>query len=212
MNKDVCQFYVVLGDSSFVAPNDLNVYINATNIIDYKMIQDEIFRVYKEKAKQGVSVGSEIIFLVGGISDSEKANDIITKLRLNGKIQVIRKIEPEVKKEDTEDKEKIKKTVPEEMPKLEVKEEKQDVGMNVLTEKKEETKEELFGKLDSKYNELEENKQPDNVYRRDFDSNNYSGYIGKPIKEKEKFGKLPLIIFIISLLLFIGSVVLLFVL
>ena len=99
MNKDKCQFYVVIGDSSFVAPVDNNVYINATNKPDYKMIQDEIFRLYKEKAKLGISVGSEIIFLVGSISDSEKASDIINKLRLNGKIQVMRRIEPEIKKE-----------------------------------------------------------------------------------------------------------------
>ena len=77
---------------------------------------------------------------------------------------------------------------------------------------KEEVKEEVKIVQEESLNKVEENKQPDNVYKRDFESNNYSGYIGKPIKEKEKFSKLPLIIFIISLLLFVSSVVLLFVL
>ena len=174
MNKDVCQFYVVLGDSSFVAPNDSNVYINATNVSDYKIIQDEIFRIYKEKAKLGIGVASEIIFLVGGISDSEKAKDIITKLRLNGKIEVIKR---EVPKKNIEENGEI------------VNEDNMDnFEWNPVKEK---VKEEV---------------------KMDFESNNYSGYIGKPIKEKEKFSKLPLIIFIISLLLFVSSVVLLFVL
>ena len=39
-----------------------------------------------------------------------------------------------------------------------------------------------------------------------------NGYIGKPIEKKDKLAKLPIIIFIISLLLFIASIVLLFVL
>lgn len=196
MNKDVCQFYVVLGDSSFVAPNDNNVYINATNIIDYKMIQDEIFKVYKEKAKLGFSVASEIIFLVGGISDSEKAKDIITKLRLNGKIEVMKRETP---KKNTEEKKEV--IVPPSIENIE------------MTPLKDEVKEEVKKVEDESLNKVEENKQPDNVYRRDFESNNYSGYVGMPIKkEKEKSSKLPLIIFIISLLLFIGSVVLLFVL
>lgn len=201
MKKDVCQFYVVLGDSSFVAPNDNNVYINATSIIDYKMIQDEIFRVYKEKAKQGFNVASEIIFLISGISDSEKANDIINKLRLNGKIEVIRR---EVPKRVVAEKKEI--VIPPVRENFEVVSLKDDAKEEI---KKEETKQVVSEKV----NKVEENKQPDNVYRRDFDSNNYSGYVGKPIKEKEKgSSKLPLIIFIISLLLFIGSVVLLFVL
>lgn len=196
MNKDVCQFYVVLGDSSFVAPNDNNVYINATNIIDYKIIQDEIFKVYKEKAKLGFSVASEIIFLVGGISDSEKAKDIITKLRLNGKIEVIKREAP---KKNIEEKKEV--IVPPSIENIE------------MTPLKEEVKEEVKKVEDESLNKVEENKQPDNVYRRDFESNNYSGYVGMPIKkEKEKSSKLPLIIFIISLLLFIGSVVLLFIL
>ena len=195
MNKDVCQFYVVLGDSSFVAPNDSNVYINATNVSDYKIIQDEIFRIYKEKAKLGIGVAGEIIFLVGGISDSEKAKDIITKLRLNGKIEVIKR----------------------EVPKKNIEENREIVNQHNIDNfevnpLKEEVKEEVKIVQEESLNKVEENKQPDNVYKRDFESNNYSGYIGKPIKEKEKFSKLPLIIFIISLLLFVSSVVLLFVL
>ena len=46
MNKDICQFYVVVGDSNFIVPSDNNVYINATNVNDYKLIQDEIFKIY----------------------------------------------------------------------------------------------------------------------------------------------------------------------
>ena len=195
MNKDVCQFYVVLGDSSFVAPNDSNVYINATNVSDYKIIQDEVFRIYKEKAKLGIGVAGEIIFLVGGISDSEKAKDIITKLRLNGKIEVIKR----------------------EVPKKNIEENREIVNQHnidnfEINPLKEKVKEEVKIVQEESLNKVEENKQPDNVYKRDFESNNYSGYIGKPIKEKEKSSKLPLIIFIISLLLFVSSVVLLFVL
>ena len=195
MNKDVCQFYVVLGDSSFVAPNNSNVYINATNVSDYKIIQDEIFRIYKEKAKLGIGVAGEIIFLVGGISDSEKAKDIITKLRLNGKIEVIKR---EVTKKNIEENREIVN--------------QHNIDNFEVNPLKEEVKEEVKIVQEESLNKVEENKQPDNVYKRDFESNNYSGYIGKPIKEKEKFSKLPLIIFIISLLLFVSSVVLLFVL
>lgn len=207
MNKDICQFYIVVGDSSFMPPKDNNVYINATNIVDYKIIQDEIFRLYKEKAKQGITVGSEIIFLVGGISDSEKANEIISKLRLKGKIQVIGRTRPKevikkseeikpkeeiIKSEETKKEEKI-------IPPPPIRE-----NFEISSKKEIVTKEEKLA-----FPDLEEVKQPSNVYRRDFETNNYSGYIGKPIEKKNKLGKLPLIIFIISLLIFVGSLILL---
>ena len=207
MNKEICQFYVVVGDSSFIAPKDNNVYINATNLSDYKIIQDEIFKEYKEKAKSGINVGSEIIFLVGGISDSEKANDIISKLRLKGKIQVIGRTK----------KEEVVKNVILDKPQEEVKEPEPTPppvreNFEILDKDVADKKEEIPKKEEDINLNLEENKQPDNVYRRDFESTNYNGYIGKPIEKKDKFGKLPLIIFIISLLLFICSIILLFVL
>ena len=207
MNKDICQFYVVVGDNSFIAPVDNNVYINATNVDDYKLIQDKIFKLYKEKAKLGVVVGGEIIFLVGGISDSEKANDIMSKLRLNGKVQIIKKEKKKALKEEiieipNIEKEKViekeEKVVP--PPIRENFEVSENVGVDLsITKDKKDINEEV-------------NKQPDNVYKRDFESNNYNGYIGKPTYKKDKVGKWPLILFIISLLLFIGSVILLFVL
>lgn len=202
MNKDICQFYVVVGDSNFIVPSDNNVYINATNVNDYKLIQDEIFKIYKEKAKLGVKVGSEIIFLVDSISDSEKANDIISKLRLNGKIQVIRK---EKREEFTMEKsnDKLEKVKSNEITPPPVR----DV-FEVLDE--------IPEKIDNKNDKVEETEEAtrkaDNIYKRDFETTNYSGYIGRPIENKDKGGKWPLIIFIISLLLFISSVVLLFVL
>ena len=202
MNKDICQFYVVVGDSNFIVPSDNNVYINATNVNDYKLIQDEIFKIYKEKAKLGVKVGSEIIFLVDSISDSEKANDIISKLRLNGKIQVMRK---EKREEFTMEKsnDKLEKVKSNEITPPPVR----DV-FEVLDE--------IPEKIDNKNDKVEETEEAtrkaDNIYKRDFETTNYSGYIGRPIENKDKGGKWPLIIFIISLLLFISSVVLLFVL
>lgn len=199
MNKDICQFYVVVGDSNFIVPSDNNVYINATNVNDYKLIQDEIFKIYKEKAKLGVKVGSEIIFLVDSISDSEKANDIISKLRLNGKIQVMRK---EKREEFTMEKsnDKLEKVKSNEITPPPVR----DV-FEVLDE--------IPKEIDKKEEKLQEEiKKADNIYKRDFETTNYSGYIGRPIENKDKGGKWPLIIFIISLLLFISSVVLLFVL
>lgn len=205
MNKDICQFYVVVGDSSFVPPVDNNVYINVTNVTDYKVIQDEIFRMYKEKAKLGISVGSEIIFLVGGISDSDKAHDIINKLRLNGKIQVIKRVDNSKPIEREETKEEEKKEV---LEKLGISKEKVD-KLNDLDEKLDYKNENNINNEEIKE---DSSKMPDNVYRRDFENTSYSGYIGKPIGKKDKVNKLPLIIFIISLLLFICSVVLLFVL
>ena len=202
MNKDICQFYVVVGDSNFIVPSDNNVYINATNVNDYKLIQDEIFKIYKEKAKLGVKVGSEIIFLVDSISDSEKANDIISKLRLNGKIQVMRK---EKREEFTMEKsnDKLEKVKSNEITPPPVR----DV-FEVLDE--------IPEKIDNKNDKVEETEEvtrkADNIYKWDFETTNYSGYIGRPIENKDKGGKWPLIIFIISLLLFISSVVLLFVL
>lgn len=202
MNKDICQFYVVVGDSNFIVPSDNNVYINATNVNDYKLIQDEIFKIYKEKAKLGVKVGSEIIFLIDSISDSEKANDIISKLRLNGKIQVMRK---EKREEFTMEKsnDKLEKVKSNEITPPPVR----DV-FEVLDE--------IPEKIDNKNDKVEETEEvtrkADNIYKRDFETTNYSGYIGRPIENKDKGGKWPLIIFIISLLLFISSVVLLFVL
>lgn len=202
MSKDICQFYVVVGDSNFIVPSDNNVYINATNVNDYKLIQDEIFKIYKEKAKLGVKVGSEIIFLVDSISDSEKANDIISKLRLNGKIQVMRK---EKREEFTMEKsnDKLEKVKSNEITPPPVR----DI-FEVLDE--------IPEKIDNKNDKVEETEEAtrkaDNIYKRDFETTNYSGYIGRPIENKDKGGKWPLIIFIISLLLFISSVVLLFVL
>lgn len=200
MNKDICQFYVVVGDSNFIVPSDNNVYINATNVNDYKLIQDEIFKIYKEKAKLGVKVGSEIIFLVDSISDSEKANDIISKLRLNGKIQVIRKEKREEftmeKSNDKLEKVKSNEIIP--PPVRDVFEVLDEIPEKIDNNKVEETE--------------EVTRKADNIYKRDFETTNYSGYIGRPIENKDKGGKWPLIIFIISLLLFISSVVLLFVL
>lgn len=188
MNNNICQFYIVIGDKDFVSPDNVNVYINATDVTDMKVIQDEIFRLYKEKAKTGVSVGSEIIFLVGSISDSNKANEIIKRLRLNGKIEVMNKVEV---------KEEIKE------------EEKKEVSNDTLnTDKLEE-----LAVIDKEELEVEDDLtdiKPANVYKKELDSN-YSGYIGKPIEKKDKFGKLPIIFFIISLILFIVSVVMLIV-
>lgn len=198
MNSNICQFYIVIGDKDFVSPDNVNVYINATDVTDLKIIQDEIFRLYKEKAKTGVKVGSEIIFLVGGISDSDKANEIIKRLRLNGRIEVIKKNEIVVEKTVKQQEENIK----------------------ILEEKLEEKKLEEIN-IEKEFISLENDKinslsdeiidiKPDNVYKKELD-NNYNGYIGKPIDKKDKFGKLPIIFFIVSLILFIGSIVLLFV-
>ena len=75
---------------------------------------------------------------------------------------------------------------------------------------------EIPEKIDNKNDKVEETEEvtrkADYIYKRDFETTNYSGYIGIPIENKDKGGKWPLIIFIISLLLFISSVVLLFVL
>ena len=196
MNSNMCQFYIVIGEKDFVIPNDFNVYINATDVTDLKVIQDEIFRLYKEKAKAGFKVSGEIIFLVGGISDSEKANEIIRKLRLNGRIEVIEKNEVKLEKHEK---------IPEEN--IKVLEEKNIQDKDLIDIEKEnivfnEVKEDVFEQDNIEV-------KPDNVYKRELDSN-YNGYIGKPIEKKDKLGKLPVIFFIVSLFLFIGSIILLF--
>lgn len=222
MSNNICQFYVIIGDSMFRGYNDGNVYINITTKYDYKEIQDEIFRVYKEKAKLGIKVASEIVFLVGGISDSERAKDVINKLRLKGRIEVIKR---EEKKQLVEKKEDDKIPERELVEKKEVRAEFPQTPVMppvredfLVVENKVDNvieKERNFLDIDKKEEKVDntnEVKLPDNVYKRDIEFSNYNSYIGKPIDKKEKLNKLPLIIFIISLILFVGSVVLLFVL
>lgn len=197
-NNLICQFYVILGNRTFVPPVNNNVYINATDIHDIKELSDKILNSYKEKAKLGIKVGSEIIFLIPNEKYRTYTEDVIKKLKVNGKIELMApKVIPQ--KQLT-----IKPTpTPSAPPSKEIKEKKEEVSLKTSAEatlKKEEK---------DKTNLKETEKTPiyhptDNIYRGTVDSTTYNNF-----QKPKKSNKVAIIIFIISLIFFIVSLILL---
>lgn len=213
MNNNLCQFYVVFGNKNFESSNN-KVYINANNINNLKELSDKIISTYKEKAKLGFKVGSEIIFLIPNEKYRQKTEEIIKQLKVNGKIEVM---EP-IKSKTPETFSGPLPPPPLEMKVSEKKEEKTieinafPQKLNKIEEKNITSEENLNTKEENKAIEKkEEDKTPvyqpnDNIYRGTIDSTTYTNF-NKPKKKNN----LALIIFIISLIFFIISLILLFV-
>lgn len=197
-----CQFYIIFGLKNFNIPQNNNVYIDATNITNIKDLSKTILDNYKEKAKQGNKVGSEIIFIIPDEKYRLKTESLIKELKVNGKVEIYK----------SEKKEEPNKIQP-----------KPEIEKEINIEKKEPTKilkEDNFintiKKETNQKNKIEPEgmKQPEkisvyqpetNVYKGTVDSNIYNTF-NKP----KKTNKAPIIIFIISLIFFITSLVLLF--
>lgn len=91
MGQDVfCQFYIVLGNREFRAPNDGNVYINATGVLDNDLIKLAIYRAYSKKNNENIKVGSEIIFLIPSMEFQTRCQEIVLGLDIKrSKIQIL---------------------------------------------------------------------------------------------------------------------------
>ena len=206
MNNNICQFYVLFGNRNFKPPQNNDVYINATDIYELKDLSAKIMETYKEKAKAGFKVGSEIIFLIPNEKYRPHTEDIIKKLKVNGKVEVMA---PNPKKEIQN----LKAIMPTLQPKPEVKPEPvitEEVNVEPKTEvpviPKQEIKEEILEQKQEVSEPHQDEKTPvfhpeTNVYRGSIDNNSF--------KKKKKTNKLPVIIFIISLIFFIASLLLL---
>jgi len=209
MNNNICQFYVLFGNRNFNPPQNNDVYINATDIYELKDLSTKIMENYKEKAKAGFKVGSEIIFLIPNEKYRPHTEDIIKKLKVNGKVEVMA---PPPKKELQD----LKAIMPTLQPKPVVKKEpviteevniepKQEVPIIPKQEIKEEILEQKKEVLEPKLEEKVPVFHPEtNVYRGSIDNNTLNSF-----KKKKKTNKLPVIIFIISLIFFITSLLLL---
>lgn len=213
MNNNICQFYVILGNKNFIVPNNNNnAYIDATKTKNVKELSDKILNTYKEKAKLGIKVGNQIIFLIPDEKYKLQTEEIIKKLKVNGIVQVMTS-NPIPKKEIPI--QKVVQPTPQipvpnpnqqvkiEQPKQVEKTVKQDI--NTLKsfptiEKKEEIKER---ELTIKEEKKEEQQIKDNVYRGTIDNNIYS------TQKNKKSNKVAIIIFIISLIFFLISCILL---
>ena len=206
MNNNICQFYVLFGNRNFKPPQNNDVYINATDIYELKDLSARIMETYKEKAKAGFKVGSGIIFLIPNEKYRPHTEDIIKKLKVNGKVEVMA---PNPKKEIQN----LKAIMPTLQPKPEVKPEPvitEEVNVEPKTEvpviPKQEIKEEILEQKQEVSEPKQDEKTPvfhpeTNVYRGSIDNNSF--------KKKKKTNKLPVIIFIISLIFFIASLLLL---
>ena len=192
MNDKISQFYVGFGIEKFKSPTNDDVYINATNVTDIKELSTKILDAYKEKAKLKIKVGSEIIFLIPNEKYKAKIEEIIQKLKVNGKIEVI--------------------------PPVPTVEPKQELKLEPTINKKNETIKEPTLETSATSipqpnptPELQEEKNPiyqpsNNVYKGTTNSNTYNSF-----KKPPKSNKTAIIIFIISLIFFIISLVLLFI-
>ena len=221
MNNNLCQFYVVFSNKNFVSPNNNNVYISANNINNLKELSDKIIATYKEKSKAGIKVGSEIIFLIPNEKYRQKTLDIIKQLKVNGKIEVMDAVKtktpetfsgplpppPLEMKNPTEKIEKpiLANSIPNELNKIEEKNISNEIVLN-----KEETKEEIKiedTSIDKKADDKTNIYQPnDNIYRGTIGSGTYT-----TLNQEKKKNNLALIIFVISFIFFIISLILLFV-
>lgn len=197
MNNNICQFYVILGNKNFIAPIDNNVYINATNVKGVNELSKNIIDTYKEKAKLGIKVGSEIIFLIPDNKYKNKTEEIIKQLKVNGRVEVMIPKSTNINKSEAPEQIKEIKIEVEEKKK---EDKKNDITKEVLKEEKVELKEE------PKIQEKTTVYQPsNNIYRGTINPETYKG-----LKKTKKNNTPAIIIFVISLIFFIISLILLF--
>ena len=212
-NKDrmACHCYVGVGYPNFRFNDGLNVYINATGLT-VSELSEKISFALSEKKAAGISVSNKILFLVPGLEFHEKAQNFINALQIQNisRIQVFPIKNQEVKFEEPRE------------PKLDVisgERRNGDIQSNGLSEHE-----------DTGYKpELRiVNSEPKHKYSFNHKSNGL-GYKGvgstglvkssgakvrvlRPRDKSAAFVSLPVIMFVLSALLLIGSIVLLFIL
>ena len=188
MNNNICQFYIILGNENNITKKEDNVYINATNITDIKELSKIIIDKYKEKAKEGKTVASEIIFLIPNEKYRSKTEQIIKELKVNGKVEIIEVLKKESLKEEIKEEIPVEKEEVVETPK----EEEKTNEVKVEEQKKEEVQEEIKPKTQ--------------IYKKE--TTTYKG-TSLGLKKKKQNNIPAIIIFIISLIFFIISLLLL---
>ena len=188
MNNNICQFYIILGNENNITKKEDNVYINATNITDIKELSKIIIDTYKEKAKEGKTVASEIIFLIPNEKYRTKTEQIIKELKVNGKVEIIEVLKKESLKEEIKEEIPVEKEEVVETPK----EEEKTNEVKVEEQKKEEVQEEIKPKTQ--------------IYKKE--TTTYKG-TSLGLKPKKQNNVPAIIIFIISLIFFIISLLLL---
>lgn len=85
--KNICQFYIIIGDKEFRPINDGNVYINATGVMDINLINSAILRAFSKKNKENIMVSNEIIFLIPSVEFMDRCQEIMTALNIRGRIE-----------------------------------------------------------------------------------------------------------------------------
>lgn len=188
MNNNICKFYIILGNENNIEKKEDNVYINATNITDIKELSKIIIDKYKEKAKEGIKVASEIIFLIPNEKYRTKTEQIIKELKVNGKVEIIEVLKKESLKEEIKEEIPVEKEEVVETPK----EEEKTNEVKVEEQKKEEVQEEIKPKTQ--------------IYKKE--TTTYKG-TSLGLKPKKQNNVPAIIIFIISLIFFIISLLLL---
>ena len=226
----ICQFYIVLGnhDREF-KNNKRNKFFPIRGNEDIKLIQYAVSAEYKKKKKEGYAVAGEIIFLIPDVKYKDLAFKLMEILNFKGRVKIVpplKKEEPPVKEETKPNpikEEVIKKEEPpvKEEPKQEIKvtpkeeplpkEKKEENNKKeIKAPKKEEKKLEetdittyMWGNepLESKQLKKASRKKKKEPKKITFE---------KPKKPKKKID-VPVIIFILSALLLIGSIILLFI-
>ena len=204
MNNNICQFYVIFGNRNFKAESDNNVYINATDVHDLKELSEKILNEYKTKAKQGVKVGSEIIFLIPNERYKTYTEDVIKKLKVNGKIELMQPSKVATPKVELSKEEltKVKLTEPISTKAI-------DSVQPVVEQAVSEEKKAINPINTNQVSTEKEQKAPvykpnDNIYRGTINNSTYNNF-----QKPKKSNKVPIIIFIISLIFFIVSLMLL---
>lgn len=234
----VCQFYIILGEKEFRPPNDGNVYINATGVMDNRLIWESISRAFGKKNSERVAVASKIIFLVPDMSFFDRCNEIMNTLRIKGEVQVLPKkqevvipdevvsfvpkeeVEQQVVEENTS---KVEKVVNKSADIVDIQEYQKRLNQRSIDSN--------TGVVESKKDKFNYSYRPDvNIYHGEVDipvngRDNVKSGMEEQMKNTKVSGKtlvkkrtnsaafisLPVIIFMLSSLLLIASIVLLFV-
>ncbi len=108
----ICQFYIVLGKHDQQFKNSKkNKYFPISGDEDIKLIQYAVNMEYKKKVKEGYAVASEIVFLIPSIDYYDAAKLLMDKLNYNGTIRVVPSRKKEVEKPILVEKENINDNV-----------------------------------------------------------------------------------------------------
>ena len=233
----LCQFYIILGSSDFKGKNDGNVYINATGANDVNLIKKAVYNAFHKKRDERVPIANHIIFLIPSDAYKEQSIKIMDELNLAGRIEYLpqesKVVEPVIteEKEIADSKEEAvsveenvvkDKVEKDEVPLVEkeVMDEKLHEG-DTLVKREESLKDNVYhGEIDNSL--IKRDVRKDEMM--DKDSATYMGYnptlinnnvkkmVRTPEKKSGAFITLPVIIFILSFILLVVSIIILFVL